>query len=107
VCHAVHYLHQNLIVHRDLKPGNVLVSSDGVVKLLDFGIAKMVGAASLSSQEMAGAQARPTTPTYASPEQLQGATLQKTSAIYSMVAGGAICGVFKLVEHIRDIRDEW
>ncbi len=84
VCMAVHYLHQNLIVHRDLKPSNILVSSEGVVKLLDFGIAKVVGAAALSAQELTSAQGRPMTPTYASPEQLQGATLQKTSDIYSL-----------------------
>jgi serine/threonine protein kinase len=84
VCMAVHYLHQNLIVHRDLKPGNILVSSDGVVKLLDFGIAKMVGAASVTNQELTTAQGSPMTPTYASPEQMQGATLQKTSDIYSL-----------------------
>jgi hypothetical protein len=86
-CRAVHYLHQNLIVHRDLKPHNILVSSDGVVKLLDFGIAKVGGAVSLSSSDLTSAQERPMTPLYASPEQLQGATnLQKTSDIYSLGA---------------------
>lgn len=85
VCHAVHYLHQNLILHRDLKPTNILVSSNGVVKLLDFGIAKMVGAASIGTQELTSAQSgTPLTPSYASPEQLQGATPQRTSDIYSM-----------------------
>ena len=84
VCMAVHYLHQNLIVHRDLKPSNILVSADGIVKLLDFGIAKMMGAASATNQELTSAQGSPMTPTYASPEQMQGATLQKTSDIYSL-----------------------
>ena len=85
VCQAVHYLHQNLILHRDLKPNNILVSADGIVKLLDFGIAKMVGAASVSSQDLTSAQSgTPMTPSYASPEQLQGATPQKTSDIYSL-----------------------
>ncbi len=83
VCHAVHYLHLNLIVHRDLKPNNILVSSEGTIKLLDFGIAKVVGAAS-SSQELTSAQGVPMTPAYASPEQIQGANLQRTSDIYSL-----------------------
>jgi len=83
VCHAVHYLHLNLILHRDLKPSNVLVNSEGVVKLLDFGIAKVVGAA-MASAELTGADGRPMTPAYASPEQIEGGTLQKTSDIYSL-----------------------
>ena len=41
MCDAVQYAHQNLVVYRDLKPGNILVTADGQVKLLDFGIAKL------------------------------------------------------------------
>ena len=44
VCAAVSYAHQHLVVHRDLKPNNILVTADGSVKLLDFGIAKLLGA---------------------------------------------------------------
>jgi serine/threonine protein kinase len=84
VCQAVHYLHENSIVHRDLKPSNILVSSDGVVKLLDFGIAKVMGIASLSGPDLTSAQGPPMTPNYASPEQINGATLQKASDIYSL-----------------------
>ena len=86
VCLAVDYLHQNSILHRDLKPSNILVSSDGVVKLLDFGIAKVVGAGSFANPDLTTAQGRPMTPTYASPEQLSGATLHKTSDLYSLGA---------------------
>ncbi len=86
VCQAVNYLHQNAIVHRDLKPSNILVSKDGQVKLLDFGIAKMVGAASVVTPELTTAQRGPMTPTYASPEQIAGATLTSTSDIYSLGA---------------------
>jgi len=84
VCQAVTYLHNNSIVHRDLKPANILVSGDSVVKLLDFGIAKVVGAGSYSNADVTSVQGTPMTPTYASPEQVQGLTLQKTSDIYSL-----------------------
>ena len=84
ICQAVHYLHQNSIVHRDLKPANILVSNDGLVKLLDFGIAKVVGAGAYASPDVTSVQGYPMTPNYASPEQIQGITLQKTSDIYSL-----------------------
>ncbi len=84
VCHAVHYLNQNSIIHRDLKPSNVLVSHDGVVKLLDFGIAKVVGAAAMQAQDLTGVDVRPMTPAYASPEQIEGRQLQASSDVYSL-----------------------
>jgi serine/threonine protein kinase len=84
VCQAVHYLHQNSIVHRDLKPSNILVSSDDVVKLLDFGIAKVMGAASFSNANLTTSEGTPMTPNFASPEQIYGATLKGTSDIYSL-----------------------
>ena len=84
LCAAVHYLHQNSIVHRDLKPGNVLVTAEGGVKLLDLGIAKILGAGSYSAPDLTSAQGAPMTPTYASPEQMSGLPLQKTSDIYSL-----------------------
>jgi len=86
VCGAVEYLHQNSIVHRDLKPSNILVSNDGSVKLLDFGIAKLMGAAAFANPNLTSAMGSPMTPTYASPEQISGVTLQKTSDVYSLGA---------------------
>jgi len=69
LCGSLQYLHQNQVVHRDLKPGNILVSNEGVVKLLDFGIAKQLGPASM---ELTTAEGTPLTPAYASPEQFTG-----------------------------------
>ena len=85
VCAAVTYAHQRLVVHRDLKPGNILVTADGAVKLLDFGIAKLL--------QPAGAEtaATPTvtlmrtlTPGYSSPEQILGKPITTTSDVYSL-----------------------
>lgn len=86
VCTAVDYLHRNSIVHRDLKPSNILVSEEDTVKLLDFGIAKVLGAGSWSSPDLTNVHARPMTPVFASPEQITGAKVQKSSDIYSLGA---------------------
>ena len=82
ICAAVNYLHENLVVHRDLKPSNILVTGDGTVKLLDFGIAKQQVAA--SNIELTAVQGRMMTPGYASPEQFSGAPVSKASDIYTM-----------------------
>ncbi len=84
VCLAVHYAHQNLVVHRDLKPGNILVTEDGTVKLLDFGIAKL---ADPSGEDTAVSSATlPLTPEYASPEQARGESITTATDIYSLGA---------------------
>ena len=81
VCSAVHYAHQRLVVHRDIKPGNILVTSDGSVKLLDFGIATILSAepslGTLTADQML-------TPEYASPEQLRGEGVTTSSDVYSL-----------------------
>lgn len=83
VCEAVHYAHRNLIVHRDIKPGNILVNRDGQVKLLDFGIAKLLDGDD-ASMTTTDASQRLMTPQYASPEQLTGGDITTVSDVYSL-----------------------
>ncbi|MCB1033800.1 MAG: serine/threonine protein kinase, partial [Acidobacteria bacterium] len=83
VCAAVHFAHQNLVVHRDLKPGNILVSPGGTVKLLDFGIAKILLPTGADTELTATVQRR-LTPAYASPEQLEGGAITTASDVYSL-----------------------
>jgi serine/threonine protein kinase len=83
---AVQYAHQKLIVHRDLKPGNILVDADGVPKLLDFGIAKLLDAELAGAEALTATGFQMMTPDYASPEQVQGKQVTVASDIYSLGA---------------------
>jgi serine/threonine-protein kinase len=83
VCGAVHFAHQNLVVHRDLKPGNILVTADGTPKLLDFGIAKLLGPGQPEGA-FTSLGLRPMTPEYASPEQVSGGPITTASDVYSL-----------------------
>ncbi|NKB90323.1 MAG: tetratricopeptide repeat protein [Acidobacteria bacterium] len=85
VCDAVQVAHQNLIVHRDLKPGNILVTSDGKAKLLDFGIAKLLNPElNADAHDPTMLELRVMTPEYASPEQMQGRAVTTASDVYSL-----------------------
>lgn len=87
VCAAVHFAHQRLIVHRDLKPSNILVDDHGHVKLLDFGIAKLLDPAALDMHGNALAEvtsANAMTPAYASPEQIKGESVTTSSDVYAL-----------------------
>ena len=85
VCSAVHYAHQNLVVHRDIKTGNILVTPDGIPKLLDFGIAKLLGPEG-STLDLAQTrpEMRPMTLDYASPEQVRGEAITTATDVYSL-----------------------
>jgi len=101
VCTAVEFAHRNLVIHRDLKPSNVLVTNDGVPKLLDFGISKII------SKEYADADAATITrmgvmtPSYASPEQLRREGVTTLSDVYSL---GVV--LFELLSGHRPFEDK-
>lgn len=85
ICSAVHHAHQNLIVHRDLKPSNILVTTDGTLKLLDFGIAKLLNPEPTKDMEpLTRTNLRLMTPEYASPEQVRGLPITTASDVYAL-----------------------
>jgi serine/threonine protein kinase/tetratricopeptide (TPR) repeat protein len=84
VTDAVAYAHAQLVVHRDLKPSNILVTADGHVRLLDFGIAKLLEQGEARETELTERSGRALTPDYASPEQIAGTPIGTPSDVYSL-----------------------
>ena len=81
---AVQFAHAHLVIHRDLKPSNVMVTSDGQVRLLDFGIAKLITDGVAKETELTQLGGSALTPDYASPEQIGGQAITTASDVYSL-----------------------
>jgi tRNA A-37 threonylcarbamoyl transferase component Bud32/tetratricopeptide (TPR) repeat protein len=94
VCRAIAYAHTHLVLHRDLKPSNILVTENGEVRLLDFGVAKLLQDGSAEETELTRLGGRALTPEYASPEQISAQPLTTASDIYSLgvVLYELVCG---------------
>ena len=84
VARAVAHAHANLVVHRDLKPGNILVTENVEVRLLDFGIAKLLDQGVAAQTELTQQSGRPLTPEYAAPEQILGTSITTAADIYAL-----------------------
>lgn len=84
VLRAVQYAHAHLVIHRDLKPSNILVSADGQVHLLDFGIAKLLSPGDAQDAQLTRLGERALTPEYAAPEQISGATVTTAADVYAL-----------------------
>jgi serine/threonine protein kinase len=96
---AVQFAHAELVIHRDLKPSNMLVTADGRVALLDFGIGKMLTQDTAEETELTQMSGRMFTPGYASPEQIAGQPLTTASDIYSL---GVV--LYELLTGVRPYR---
>ena len=81
---AVQYAHTHLVIHRDLKPSNILITTDGIARLLDFGIAKLIPESEARQTALTQFGSRALTPDYASPEQIAGGLVTTASDVYSL-----------------------
>ena len=86
VCEAVSYAHRSLVVHRDLKPGNIFVAAEGIPKLLDFGVAKLLDPGNDPGLTSTSVAMGPLTPEYASPEQIRGLAITTAADVYALGA---------------------
>ncbi len=105
VCAAVHHAHLHGVIHRDLKPANILVDEQGTAKLLDFGIARLLGSESEAVRTRTGV--RLMTPDYASPEQVLGEEVTEASDVYQigLLLYELLCGVRPYRVNSRSVTD--